>query len=160
MPENQPTGSEQKPHSEHEIAEYYEGVKELEMKGHESGIKKARGALFATAALFLIGEIISASVSGTPWTPVLIAIVAVEVGVFVALGFWTKTKPFTAIIVGIDFRLYRAISYTVSVINLQSQGLCHAPFPAVASVVDDGRCGTGRNLADGVSGWTGDCDDR
>lgn len=101
MAENQPTGNEQKPHSEHEIAEYYEGVKELEMKGHETGIRKARNALFATAGLFLIGEIISASVSGTPWTPVLIAIVAVEVGVFVALGFWTKTKPFTAIIVGI-----------------------------------------------------------
>lgn len=86
---------------EHEIADYVDNVRKLEMQGHESGIRKARNALFATAAIYLIGEIINASVSGLEWTPLFIGILAVEVGVFVALGFWTKTKPYTAIIVGL-----------------------------------------------------------
>ena len=91
--------------SEHEISDYYEGMKKLEMQGHESGIRKARNALFATAAVLLLGEIITASVAGIPWTPLMIGIIAVEVGVFVALAFWTKTKPYAAIIVGIIFFL-------------------------------------------------------
>ena len=71
------------------------------MEGHETGIKKARNALFVTAAIILLGEIISASASGVPFTALLIGIIAVEVGIFVALGFWTKTKPYTAIVVGL-----------------------------------------------------------
>ncbi len=39
--------------------------------------------------------------SGLEWTPLAIAIIAIEVGIFVALGFWTKTKPFTAIVIGL-----------------------------------------------------------
>lgn len=89
------------PKSENEIADYYEGVKKLELQGHEAGIKKARTALFVTAALLLIGEIISASVSGVEFTPLMIGIVVVEVGIFIALALWTKTKPFSAIITGL-----------------------------------------------------------
>jgi Flp pilus assembly protein TadB len=100
MSENQNPGEEQKP-AENEIADYYDGVKKLEMEGHETGIKKARNALFITAALLLVGEIISMSQSGLEWTPLAIAIVAIEVGIFIALGLWTKTKPYTAIIVGL-----------------------------------------------------------
>lgn len=88
-----------------EIADYYDGVKKLEMEGHASGIRKARNALFATAVILLIGEIITASASGIEWTPLAIGIIAVEVGVFIALALWTKTKPYTAIIVGIIFFL-------------------------------------------------------
>jgi hypothetical protein len=87
--------------SEHEIADYYEGMKKLEMEGHETGIKKARNALFITAGVLLLGEIITMSMSHLEWTPMVMAIVAIEVGVFIALAFWTKTKPYTAIIVGL-----------------------------------------------------------
>lgn len=100
MPESENTNDIPKP-AENEIADYYDNVKKKEMTGHEAGIKKARNALFATAALFLIGEIISASVSGLEWTPMLIGVVAIEAGIFIALGLWTKTKPYTAIIVGL-----------------------------------------------------------
>lgn len=92
---------------EHAIADYYEDVKKLEMQGYETGIKKARTALFVTAALLLIGEVISVSAAGLAWTPLLIGIVAVEVGIFIALAFWTRTQPYTAIVVGlIVFVLY------------------------------------------------------
>src|SRR5258705_7055123 len=100
MSENQNPDNQQPP-AENEIADYYDGVKKLEMEGYETGIKKARNALFATAALFFIAEMITAGTSGVGVTPLVIVVALVESGVFVALGFWTKTKPYTAIIVGL-----------------------------------------------------------
>jgi hypothetical protein len=95
------------PQKENAISDYVDGVKKLEMQGYETGIKKARTALFVTAVLLLIGEVLSVSMAGLEWTPLMIGIVAVEVGIFVALAFWTKTKPYTAIVVGlIVFILY------------------------------------------------------
>ncbi len=96
--QNNPTPDSPK---ENEIADYYEGVKKLEMEGHETGIKKARNALFITAGLVLLGEIIAISTSGAEVTPLVVGIIAVEVGVFVGLAFWTKTKPYAAIITGL-----------------------------------------------------------
>jgi len=100
MPENQDPDKNQ-PSSENEIADYFEGVKKVEMLGLETGIKKARNALFVTAALVLIGEIISIAAAGAGFPPLAIVVIAVEVGIFVGLAFWTKTKPYTAIIVGL-----------------------------------------------------------
>ena len=100
MPENQDPDKNQ-PSSENEIADYFEGVKKVEMQGLETGIKKARNALFVTAALVLIGEIISIAAAGAGFPPLAIVVIAVEVGIFVGLAFWTKTKPYTAIIVGL-----------------------------------------------------------
>lgn len=57
--------------------------------------------MFVTAALLLIAEIISAGASGFIITPFMIAIIAIEVGIFIALALWTKTKPYTAIITGL-----------------------------------------------------------
>lgn len=89
---------------ENEIADYYEEVKTLEMDGHANGIKKARTALFVTAGLYLVWEAIAIGRAGVPLSylpPLYFAIVVVEVGSFIALAFWTKTKPYTAIIVGL-----------------------------------------------------------
>lgn len=83
------------------IADYYDGVKELEKQGHESGIKKARNALYVTAVLVFVGELIGASMSNIPLTPLVIGIALLEGGVFAALAYWTKKKPFTAIIIGL-----------------------------------------------------------
>ena len=96
--ENKP---EQQGAEEHVISEYYEGVKQLELEGYETGIRKARNALFATCVLVFIGEFISAGSAGIGITPELIGIALVEAGIFVALGFWTKKKPYSAIIVGL-----------------------------------------------------------
>ncbi len=89
------------PPKENEIADYYEGVKQLEMQGYETGIKKARNALFVTAALVLLGEVIAASSAGVELSPLLIGIIVIEVGVFIGLALWTKSKPYTAIITGL-----------------------------------------------------------
>ena len=92
------------PKSENAISDYFDGVKQLEMEGHQNGIRKARNALFITAGLFLIWEIIALGRAGVPLSlisPLYIAIIVVEVGAFTGLAFWTKTKPYTAIVVGI-----------------------------------------------------------
>lgn len=92
---------------ENVISEYVDGVKKMEMQGYESGIKKARTALFVTAFLVLLGEVLSVSMAGLEWTPLMIGVVAIEVGIFIALALWTKTKPYTATVVGlIVFILY------------------------------------------------------
>ncbi|MCX6318164.1 MAG: hypothetical protein NTW29_12795 [Bacteroidetes bacterium] len=83
------------------IAEYYEGVKEIEKQSHETGIKKARTALYVTAALVFASELISVSMAGMEITPLLIGIALVEGGVFAALAYWTKKKPYSAIIIGL-----------------------------------------------------------
>ena len=84
-----------------EISDYYDGLKQLEMQGYETGVKKARTALFVTAGLLFVGELISVSLTGLTLTPALIGIALIESGIFVGLAFWTKTKPYTAIIVGL-----------------------------------------------------------
>jgi uncharacterized membrane protein YqaE (UPF0057 family) len=102
MSENNINNNTNEPEKQEDaIANYYEGVRDLEMMGYETGIRKARNTLFATAGLLLLGEIIAAAVYNYEWTPALIAIVVVEVGVFVALGFWTKTKPYAAVVTGL-----------------------------------------------------------
>ncbi len=90
-----------KPSSENEISDYYEGVKKQEMEEYENGIKKARTTLFVTAALVFAGELIAAGIAGIELTPLLIGIALIEAGIFVALGFWTKTKPYAAIVTGL-----------------------------------------------------------
>lgn len=86
-----------------EITEYYEGVKQLEMQGHETGIRNARTALFVTAALLFAGELITAAISEAPFTFLFWVIILIQSGVFVALGFWTKTRPYAAIVTGLVF---------------------------------------------------------
>lgn len=86
-----------------EITEYYEGVRQLEMQSYESGIKNARMALFVTGALLFAGELISAAISEAPFTFLFWIIILIQSGVFVALGFWTKTRPYAAIVTGLIF---------------------------------------------------------
>ena len=99
MPDNQQTPTET--NQEHPISDYFEGVRKLEIEGYETGIKKARTALFVTAALIFAGELIGVAIAGLPITPQLLGIAVVEAGIFVALAFWTKTKPYSAIITGL-----------------------------------------------------------
>jgi len=100
MAENQNAGDSESPRKD-EIAEYYEGVKKMELEGYETGIKKARNALFVTAALTFAGEMISVALSGGVYTTPVIVVALIEAGIFVALAFWTKTKPYSAIITGL-----------------------------------------------------------
>lgn len=83
------------------IADYADEIKRINMEGSERVVKKARNALFWTAGLFLLGEVISIFANNLEVGPILIGVIVVEVGAFIALAFWTKTKPYTAVITGI-----------------------------------------------------------
>ena len=102
MPENECPATEE---NKNEITEYYEGVKRLEIQGYESGIKKARNTLFFTAALFFISELILGAVADVEFTPLFFAIIIIQSGIFVALAFWTKRKPYAAILIGLIYFL-------------------------------------------------------
>ena len=98
-----------------EITEYYEGVRQLEMRGYESGIKNARTALFVTAAILFVGELIAAALSEAPFTLLFWSIILIQSGIFVALGFWTKTRPYAAVIIGlVAFILIWMLAITLS----------------------------------------------
>jgi len=102
MPEHQNEDTTPKTaDSENAISDYYDGVKELEMRGYESGVRKARTVLFVTAALVFAGEFISASIYKITMTPTLIGIAVIESALFVGLALWTRRKPYTAIMVGL-----------------------------------------------------------
>jgi hypothetical protein len=97
MEENQSPPDQSPDH----IADYYDDVKKMEMQGYEAGIKKARTALYVTAGAVFVGEMLSVSLANLPFTPTLIIVALIEAGIFVGLALWTKTKPYTAIIVGL-----------------------------------------------------------
>jgi hypothetical protein len=87
--------------AENEIADYYDGLKQLEIQGYEAGVRKARTALFVAAALIFAGELISAGLTGLTLTPVVVGIALIEAGIFVGLALWTKKQPYAAIIIGL-----------------------------------------------------------
>lgn len=82
------------------IADDLEGIRQIEMEGYELGVKKARNALFWTAGLIFIGEMIAGGQGGGEMG-LVIGIALVEAAIFVALALWTKKKPYTAVLVGL-----------------------------------------------------------
>jgi len=83
------------------ITAYADEIKQIELEGHGRTVKKARNALFWTAGLLLASEIISSFRGGYDLSPYVIAVIVLEVGVFIALALWTKKKPYSAIVTGI-----------------------------------------------------------
>jgi hypothetical protein len=87
--------------NENAISDYFDGLKEVEMQGYESGVRRARTVLFVTAGLVFVGELVSMAISGVKFTSTLAGIAFIESGIFVGLGLWTKRKPYTAIVIGL-----------------------------------------------------------
>ena len=86
---------------ENVIADYADGVKQAQMEGLEKAIKKARNALFWAGGLFFAGEMNGMYRTGLGFDPVLFGITLVEAAIFIALGFWTRKKPYTAVVTGL-----------------------------------------------------------
>ncbi|MGG9972029.1 hypothetical protein ACQ33O_09575 [Ferruginibacter sp. SUN002] len=98
-----------------QIADYAEEIKKINMEGSERVVKKARNALFWTAGLLLLGEILSIFLNKLEVDVVLVGVIVVEVGAFIALALLTKTKPYTAVVSGlilfIGIQLLAAVAY-------------------------------------------------
>jgi hypothetical protein len=91
-----PSGKEENP-----IADYAGELKQIEIQGYETAVRKARNALFWTAGLVFLGEMIGMLRTETGFDPVIFGIALVEAGIFVALALWTKKKPHTAVVTGL-----------------------------------------------------------
>jgi hypothetical protein len=87
--------------TENVIADYADEIKQIELEGNQLVVKKARNALFWTAGLLLLGEIFTSFRDGYELSTYVIAVIAAEVGIFIALALWTKKKPYSAIVAGI-----------------------------------------------------------
>jgi hypothetical protein len=83
------------------IADYADELKQIEISSFETGVRKARTALFWIAGLVFLGEMIGMMQAGTGFDPVIFVIAILEAGVFIALALWTKKKPYTAVVTGL-----------------------------------------------------------
>ena len=83
------------------IADFADDLKQIEIEGYELAVKKARSALFWAGGLYFFWEIIGMFRSSEGFDLVWFIIALAEAGIFIGLAFWTKTKPYTAVLIGI-----------------------------------------------------------
>lgn len=86
---------------ENVISEYANELKQIEMEGYELAVRKARNALFWAGGLIFLGEMISMFRQGLGFQPILFLVALAEAGIFIGLAFWTKKKPYTAVVTGL-----------------------------------------------------------
>lgn len=95
--EQQPPKEEQKDL----ISDYVNEVRQMDLEYAQSGIRKARNALFFAGAMVFISEMVSVLQGTYGFTWYLLLIAVAEGGVFIALALWTKKKPYSAVIGGL-----------------------------------------------------------
>ncbi len=85
------------------IADYASELQQIEMEGYERAVRKARNALFWAGGLYFFWEMIGMFRSEGSFNLVWFLIAVVEAGIFIGLAFWTKSKPYTAVISGLIY---------------------------------------------------------
>jgi hypothetical protein len=105
---------------ENVIADYADELQQLEMQGYERAVRKARNALFWAGGLYFFWETIGMIRSDTPFNPLWLVIALIESGIFIALAFWTKKKPFTAVLCGLIY--FIALIILVAVLYAMTEG--------------------------------------
>lgn len=83
------------------IAEYANQLNQFEIAGYEKTVRRARNALFWAGGLIFLGEMISMYQTFNGFDPFVFAIGLFEAGIFVGLAFWTRKKPYTAVLTGL-----------------------------------------------------------
>ncbi|MEP7109012.1 MAG: hypothetical protein ABI760_13550 [Ferruginibacter sp.] len=105
---------------EDSIADYHNDIRQIELKGYEAGVRRARNALYWTAGLVFLGEMIAMFTSGAGFNIYVLLIALFEAGIFVVLALWTKKKPYTAIITGLA--AFIGIILFSAIVNTYSEG--------------------------------------
>jgi len=83
------------------IANEFNELRQIEMEGYETAVRKARNVLFLAGALIFVGEMVSMYRTYGDFDLTVFIIALVEAGLFVALALWTKSKPYTAVVSGL-----------------------------------------------------------
>ncbi len=97
-PEEQQTGPDDKKDL---ISDYANEVRQMDLEYAQSGIRKARNALFFAGAMIFVSELVSVFRGTYGFTWYLFMIALAEGGIFVALALWTRKKPYYAVIGGL-----------------------------------------------------------
>jgi flagellar biosynthesis protein FliP len=99
------------------ISDYYEGYQKLELQSAENQLKKTKNAIFAIAALLVIGNLITMAASDTFTVTAFVISLAIA-AIFVGLAFLTSKKPLTVILISLALFIALWI-LDVAVIGLQ-----------------------------------------
>ncbi len=97
----EPTQDQQPEETQDQIASYHDDIRSIEVSSLEHRVKKARNALFIAAGALALGFFISLAQAGEAFLGDLALIFVPLIVIFIALGFWTKQKPYTAIVLGL-----------------------------------------------------------
>ncbi|MBN8782161.1 MAG: hypothetical protein ABS85_00895 [Sphingobacteriales bacterium SCN 48-20] len=105
------------------LADHMNEIRQIEIEGYELGVKKARNALFWAGGLIFVGEMLIMFRLGYGFDPQIFGIALFEAAVFVALGLWTRKKPYTAVVTGlIVFLLFIIISGLIGYFDWGAEG--------------------------------------
>lgn len=114
------------------ITDYTRELQEIEMQGYERTVQKARNALFWAAGLFFVGEMIDMARHQTSFDLIWFFTAVIEAGIFIALAFWTKSKPYSAVLSGLIYFILLIILGTVaSALEGGSEGVFRALFSGI-----------------------------
>ena len=99
----------------------FDGVGDFDRHIYEQGIRKARNALFFAGGILFVGGVVMTLMQrdqmDETFLLINIGIEALILGIFIGLGFWTKRKPYTALIAGL---VIFCIIHIIAMINDQS----------------------------------------
>ena len=88
-------------HQQDSIANQIEQIKRQNLSGNWVAVGKARRIMFWMAVLIFISEMMAMHEHLLEFDIIWFMIALIEAGVFIALGIWTKKKPYTAVVTGL-----------------------------------------------------------
>ncbi|MEO5563630.1 MAG: hypothetical protein ABIR18_09355 [Chitinophagaceae bacterium] len=109
------------------IADYANEIQQIQMEGYERAIRKARNALFWAGGLIFFWEMVAMFRADLGFDIFAFGFALIIGGIFVLLAFWTKKKPYSAILTGIAvFIAYLALVVVINGMVEGSEGVLKA----------------------------------
>lgn len=117
---------------ENPVTDHLSELQDLETEGYERVVRRARNALFVAGILIFFGEMISMYQLYAGFNAYVFTIAIVEAGIFIALGFYTAKKPYTAIVLGLTaFSIVILASMILNGMGTGAEGLLKALFSGI-----------------------------
>ncbi len=90
---------------EEQPSSVFDGLDAMEREDHERGIRKARNALFIVGGLMFVVDMVILAMQHDTLAPTDIYLtVGIDLAIlaaFIGLGFWSKKKPYSALLTGL-----------------------------------------------------------
>ena len=108
-----------------EHSSIFPAISEMDKEEYERGIRKARNALFIVGALMFVVDMVMLAAQrdalGNDEIMITVVLDVVILAAFIALGIWSKRKPYTALVIGLilfcAIQLLAAIGDPVSLVK-------------------------------------------